>query len=101
DVDRRPALAASRAQGDARGAADVWSSIDARRLTTLPTAMRRIFLFAALLASAGCARRGLPDPRAAAEEYARAAERGDADAIYGMLTTSAQQSRSREDIQRL
>lgn len=63
--------------------------------------MRRIFLFAALLASAGCARRGLPDPRAAAEEYARAAERGDADAIYGMLTTSAQQSRSREDIQRL
>lgn len=63
--------------------------------------MRSVILFAALAAaSAGCASR-LPDPRAAAEEYGRAAERGDADAIYAMLTTSARRERSRDDVARL
>jgi hypothetical protein len=45
-----------------------------------------------------CAPRGLPDPRSAAEAYAAAAAKGDADAIYGMMTTSAQKARSREDV---
>jgi hypothetical protein len=49
----------------------------------------------------GCASRSVPDPRSAAEEYAQAAARGDGDAIYEMMTTSAQKSRSREDVKRL
>jgi hypothetical protein len=43
----------------------------------------------------------VPDPRSAADDYATAATRGDADAIYDMMTTSAQRSRSREDVRRL
>lgn len=49
----------------------------------------------------GCVHRGVPDPRAAAEDYAAAAARGDADAIYGMMTTSAQKARSRDDVRKL
>ncbi len=45
-------------------------------------------LFAALGLS-GCARPVMPDPRAAARQYADAARRGDADAIYGMLSDEA------------
>jgi len=50
---------------------------------------------------AGCSRGAVPDPKSAAEEYAQAAQRGDGDAIYEMMTTSAQKSRSREDVKRL
>ena len=57
-------------------------------------------IFAAVLAG-GCASRSVPDPRAAADAYAAAAARGDADAIYEMMTTSAQRSRSREDVKKL
>lgn len=49
----------------------------------------------------GCTGRAVPDPRSAADDYAAAAARGDADAIYEMMTTSAQKSRSREDVRRL
>lgn len=49
----------------------------------------------------GCSRSAVPDPKSAAEQYAKAASRGDGDAIYEMMTTSAQRSRSREDIKRL
>src|SRR5262249_38517104 len=59
-----------------------------------------IFTFAVLACSA-CSGRAVPDPRSAAEEYAEAAKRGDSDAIYDMMTTSAQKSRSREDVKRL
>lgn len=54
-----------------------------------------------LLLLVGCSARTVPDPRSAAEEYARAAARGDGDAIYDMMTTSAQRSRSRDDVKRL
>jgi hypothetical protein len=43
----------------------------------------------------GCSRPALPDPRAAAERWADAAERGDADAIYEMLTAEAQRTHGR------
>ncbi|AKV01496.1 hypothetical protein AKJ09_08159 [Labilithrix luteola] len=43
----------------------------------------------------------MPDPKAAADEYARAADRGDADAIYAMMTSTAQKSRSKDDVRRL
>ena len=49
----------------------------------------------------GCANRSVPDPRAAADAYAAAAARGDAAAIYDMMTTSARKSRSREDVEKL
>jgi hypothetical protein len=48
-----------------------------------------------------CTGHSVPDPRLAADDYATAATRGDADAIYDMMTTSAQRSRSREDVRRL
>ncbi len=49
----------------------------------------------------GCTGHAVPDPRSAADDYAAAAARGDADAIYEMMTTSAQKSRSRDDVRRL
>ena len=49
----------------------------------------------------GCTGRAVPDPRSAADDYAAAAARGDADAIYEMMTTSAQKARSRDDVRRL
>lgn len=48
-----------------------------------------------------CSGRAVPDPRSAADDYANAAARGDSEAIYDMMTTSAQKSRSREDVKRL
>jgi hypothetical protein len=50
---------------------------------------------------AGCAPAGVPDPRAAAHAYADAALRGDADALYAMMTRSARQMRSRADTRRI
>jgi hypothetical protein len=57
-----------------------------------------LFLLAVL---AGCSGHAVPDPKSAADDYAAAASRGDADAIYEMMTTSAQKSRSRDDVRRL
>jgi hypothetical protein len=53
------------------------------------------------LSLCACSGRAVPDPRSAAEEYADAAKRGDGDAIYDMMTTSAQKSRTREDVKKL
>lgn len=58
-----------------------------------------VLLFAAALPA--CIGRSVPDPRSAAEDYAKAAQKGDSDALYEMMTTSAQKSRSREDVKRL
>ena len=62
-------------------------------------------LLAPVLASiallAGCAGHAVPDPKSAADEYASAAARGDADAIYEMMKMSAQKSRSRDDVRLL
>lgn len=53
------------------------------------------FAFAFACASAcGCASTSVPDPHAAVRAYADAAERGDADRLYAMMTTSARQMRS-------
>ena len=49
----------------------------------------------------GCSGHAVPDPKSAASDYAAAASRGDADAIYEMMTRSAQKSRSRDDVRRL
>src|SRR3954452_23732775 len=55
----------------------------------------------ALCLLSACSGHAVPDPKSAADDYAAAASRGDADAIYEMMTTSAQKSRSREDVRRL
>ena len=62
--------------------------------------MRRASLIFALILTA-CASSRVPDPKEAANEYASAAARGDSDAIYEMMTTSAQKARSKEDVRRL
>ncbi|HMJ10920.1 MAG TPA: hypothetical protein VK524_05910 [Polyangiaceae bacterium] len=46
-------------------------------------------------AALGCAHSDLPEPEAAVARYAEAAKRGDGDALYGMLTRSAQRSYGR------
>lgn len=50
---------------------------------------------------AGCAGSSVPDPKVAAGEYAQAAARGDSDAIYEMMTTSARRSRSRDEVRQI
>lgn len=68
----------------------------------MPRPLAALVGLASLVAAAtGCSGSSVPDPRGAADAYARAAARGDADAIYGMMTTSAQKARSREDVRRL
>jgi hypothetical protein len=62
---------------------------------------RVVFCVGFVVALSGCTGRAVPDPRSAAEDYAQAAARGDSDAIYDMMTTSAQKSRSRDDVKRL
>src|SRR5688572_22051001 len=69
--------------------------------TTLAAPMRPLSIPVMCAALAGCSWSSVPDPRSAAEDYARAAQRGDGDAIYDMMTSSAQKSRSREDVKRL
>jgi hypothetical protein len=64
-------------------------------------ALVALLALVAIAAVPACASRAVPDPKTAAEEYAEAAARGDGDAIYDMMTTSAQKSRSREDVRRL
>jgi D-serine deaminase-like pyridoxal phosphate-dependent protein len=44
--------------------------------------------------AAGCAATGVPDPQAAAHTYAEAAARGDARALYAMMTDSSREARS-------
>jgi hypothetical protein len=61
----------------------------------------RSYVLASALAALGCSQSAVPDPRSAAEEFAEAATKGDANAIYDMMTTSAQKSRSREDVKQL
>jgi hypothetical protein len=65
--------------------------------------MRRAAIALLVLAAAqiACTGHSVPDPKSAADDYAAAAARGDADAIYEMMTTSAQKSRSRDDVRRL
>jgi hypothetical protein len=58
----------------------------------------RAACFALPAMATGCVSSGVPDPRGAVDAYARAAERGDADALYGMMTTASRQARSREQV---
>lgn len=55
----------------------------------------------ATLAMCSCALGSVPDPHAAAAAYVDAAARGDADALYAMMTTGSRQARSRTDVQKM
>ena len=58
---------------------------------------------AALLAassSTGCAK-PMPDPRVAVHAYAAAAQRGDADALYAMMSAASRRDRGRDEVARL
>jgi hypothetical protein len=48
-----------------------------------------------------CAGARVPDPREAAQVYAQAAARGDADALYAMMTASSKRARSLEEVRKL
>jgi hypothetical protein len=61
--------------------------------------MRKVLALALVLT--GCASSSVPDPKVAAADYATAAARGDSDAIYEMMTTSAKRSRSREEVRQI
>jgi hypothetical protein len=58
----------------------------------------RFAALAALGLIPACAPRTLPDPKAAADAFGRAALSGDADAIYAMMSDSARSTRSREEV---
>jgi len=56
---------------------------------------------ACLAVLSGCAAPSVPDPRLAATAFAEAAARGDADAIYALMTSRARKALSGEDVKRL
>lgn len=58
------------------------------------------FLILVIMLTA-CTGGGVPDPKAAVTAYASAAQSGDAAAIYAMMTTSARNALSREDVGRI
>jgi hypothetical protein len=65
---------------------------------------RRIRLPAALLLAAcsvGCAATTIPDPKDAVSAYAEAAQKGDADAIYEMLSEKSKRGLSRDEVKKL
>ncbi len=68
--------------------------------TARTTALAALGLLAmlALSGAASCAAPRLPDPKATADAFGRAAVKGDADAIYGMMTDRAQKARSRDEV---
>lgn len=53
------------------------------------------------MGSAGCAGGGVPDPKDAVRAYADAAARGDADALYDMMSDEARRSVSRDEVKRM
>ncbi len=60
--------------------------------------MRLGLFLPSLVLALGCTSQEVPDPRSAANEYAEAAARGDAHAIYGMMTTAAQKGRTEQEV---
>lgn len=67
--------------------------------------MRRLAPALLLLPSAlpalGCGAASLPDPKRAVAAYAEAAARGDADAIYEMLSDKGRRALSREEVRKI
>ncbi len=64
----------------------------------MPRASAPLLALLLPLSSAACASSSLPDPKEAVKAYAEAAARGDADAIYGMLSDKSRTALSREEV---
>jgi hypothetical protein len=69
--------------------------------TTLGPVSGRCATWIGAMWLAGCGGSSIPDPREAAHSYAEAAERGDADAIYEMLSESGQRALSRDEVREM
>jgi hypothetical protein len=58
-----------------------------------------VALLAALgLAVAACAGADVPDPKSAAEAFGRATAKGDADAVYALMSDAAKNERTRDEV---
>jgi hypothetical protein len=57
--------------------------------------------FGAVVLASGCARATMPDPKTAVAAYADAAAKGDANAMYGMLSERSRHSMKPEDVRRI
>jgi len=66
-----------------------------------PTAAPLLALALSAAACAACASSALPDPRDAVKAYSAAAARGDADAIYDMLSDKGRAALSREEVRKM
>ena len=60
-----------------------------------------VLAVALALPALGCGAASLPDPRRAVAAYADAAARGDADAIYEMMSDKGRRALSREEVRRI
>jgi len=60
--------------------------------------LARLLACSLVLGSPACATRGATDPREAARAYGDAAARGDASALYAMMSAASRRDRSREDV---
>ena len=58
----------------------------------------QLLAYSLILCSPACAARGATDPREAARAYGDAAARGDASALYAMMSAASRRDRSREDV---
>lgn len=63
--------------------------------------MRGEVLVLLSLSSSACTAGGLPDPRDAARAYGDAAARGDAGALYAMMSASSQLDRRKQDVAKM
>lgn len=60
-----------------------------------------LLAFACVFPALGCGAGSLPDPRRAVSAYAEAAARGDADAIYEMMSEKSRRSLSLEEVRKI
>jgi hypothetical protein len=58
----------------------------------MPPSLRKPFLLALCVLTLGCASQKIPDPKVTAQAYASAVRRGDADAVYALLTPEGQRT---------
>ncbi len=67
----------------------------------MPRFVTRACVIAVVASACGCGASTMPDPKDAVRAYAQAAARGDANAIYGMLSEKGQRSLSRPEVTRI
>jgi hypothetical protein len=61
----------------------------------------RLVAIVAAVAVFGCGGSGIPDPKEAVNAYAAAAARGDADAIYGMMSEKSRRALTSDEVRRM